>query len=59
MPKSGMKKLRAAAARFRKEEPGLYRKMAFEISLRAKVILNPEKPINILFRETIQEQCHV
>ncbi len=38
MGKSQMKSLRDASARFRKENPGLYRRMAFECSVRAEMI---------------------
>ena len=38
MGKSQMKALRDASARFRKENPGLYRRMAFECSVRAEMI---------------------
>lgn len=41
MGKSQMKALRDASARFRKENPSLYRRMAFECSVRAEMVKNP------------------
>ncbi len=59
MPKSSMKKLRAAAARFKKEEPLLYKRLAYSCTLKAKAMLNPETPDYILKREAFREHYHL